>query len=94
MTAQKHLRVTLTLPIDPPRPFIAHNAGHPRALADRVQWERAITEDADDISAIVFAEDGMNRRYYPEYDLIPDWVPTPPASWVALVTGLAEEMTR
>ena len=96
MTAQKHLRVTLTLPIDPPHPFIAHNAGYPQALANRVQWERVITDDADNIRATVFSEDYMNRSYYyyPEYDPTPDWVPTPPASWVALVTGLAEELTR
>ena len=56
MTARKQLRVEITLPIDPPHPFIAHNVGNPQALANRVQWERAITDDADNIRATVFAE--------------------------------------
>ena len=90
----KRLRVEITLPIDPPHPFIAHNVGNPQALANSVQWARTVTEDGDYTYATAFAEDGMNRSYYPEYDPTHDWVPTPPASWVALVTGLAEELTR
>ena len=43
MTVPKRLQVELTLPIDPPHPFTAANAGNPEAIATKVRWERTIT---------------------------------------------------
>ena len=40
MTDHKRLTVTLTFPIDPPHPFIAHNVGNPEALAVKARWDR------------------------------------------------------
>ena len=93
MTDPKQLSVMLTLPIDPPRPFIAYGAGHPDALAIGVVWQRTITDGRDLTRAVVYAEDGMNRSYYPaDDDPIPDWVPQPAASWNAIVSDLAAEV--
>ena len=90
MTDPKHLRVELTLPIDPPHPFIAANTGNPETLATKVCWERTITEEGDHTYVTVFAEDGLNRTYWPSYP--PDWVPRPPDSWHATVSELAAEV--
>lgn len=90
MTDHKQLRVEITLPIDPPHPFIAHSAGSPEKLATKVWWERIITEESDHTYTVVFAEDGRNRYYRPNH--IPDWVPRPPAAWNATVSGLAAEV--
>lgn len=88
---RKQLRVEIALPIDPPHPFTAANAGNPEALATKVRWERAITEEDDHTYVTVFAEDFLNRSYWP--DQIPDWVPRPPASWHAIVSDdLAAEV--
>ena len=92
MTDHKQLRVTLTLPIDPPHPFIADNEGNPETLATKVWWERTITEEGDYTYVTVFAEDGLNRSYYPPFDKAPNWVPRPPASWHAIVSELAAEI--
>ena len=92
MNVPKKLSITLTLPIDPPRPFIAYSAGGPEALAIEVRWERAITEEGDDHTYVtVFAEDGLKRSYRP-FDKAPGWVPRPPASWHAIVSELAAEV--
>ena len=91
MNNRKQLRVELTLPIDPPHPFVAANAGNPETLATKVWWERTITEERDLTRALVYAEDGMNRSYHPD-DEIPDWVPQPAASWNAIVSDLAAEV--
>ena len=93
MTVHKRLTVTLTLPIDPPHPFIAHNVGNPEVLANRVQWERAFTEDGDlGDRAIVLAEHGLNRSYWPDDEPIPDWIPRPAVAWQAIVSELAAEV--
>ena len=92
MTDHKQLRVEIALPIDPPRPFTAANAGNPEALATKVWWERTITEDGDHTYVTVLAEDGLNRSYYQPFDKVPDWVPRPPAAWHAIVSELATEV--
>ena len=92
MTVHKQLRVEITLPIDPTHPFIAHNAGNPETLATKVWWVRTIAEEDDLTRAVVLADDGMNRSYYPPDDPIPDWVPRPPDSWHATVSELAAEV--
>lgn len=92
MNNRKRLSVMLTLPIDPPHPFIADNAGRPDALAIEVVWQRTITEERDLTRALVYAEDGMNRSHYPDDDEIPDWVPRPATSWHAIVSELAAEV--
>ena len=89
MTVPKQLRVDIALPIDPPHPFTAANAGNPETFATKVRWERTITEDGDHTYVTVFAEDGLNCSYYP-FDETPDWVPRPTASWHAIVSELAE----
>ena len=91
MNVPKQLRVELTLPIDPPHPFIAANVGNPEVLATKVWWERTITEDGDHTYVTVFAEGGLNRSYCPPFDA-PDWVPRPPASWHAIASELAAEV--
>ncbi len=91
MTVPKQLRVEITLPIDPPHPFIAANAGNPETLATKVWWGRVISEESDHTYTAVLAEDGMNRSYWPS-PFIPDWVPQPPASWHAIVSELAAEV--
>ena len=91
MTVPKRLRVELTLPIDPPHPFTADNKGNPEAIATEVWWMHTITEDGDHTYVTVFAEDGLNRSYYP-FDKTPDWVPRPTASWHAIVSELAAEV--
>lgn len=91
MTVPKRLRVELTLPIDQPHPFTAANAGNPEAMAREVWWVRTITEDGDHTCVTVFAEDCLNRSYYP-FDETPDWVPRPTASWHAIVSELAAEV--
>ena len=88
----KQLRVEITLPIDPPHPFIAANAGNPEVLATKVRWDRIITEDGGYTYATVFAADDMNRSYYPPFVDAPDWVPRPPAAWHAIVSELAAEV--
>lgn len=60
MTVPKRLRVELTLPIDPPRPFTADNKGNPEAIATEVWWMRTITEGCDHTYVTAFAEDGLN----------------------------------
>ena len=90
MTVPKRLRVELTLPIDPPHPFTAHNKGNPETIATKVWWVRDITEEGDCTFVTAFAEDGLNRSYYP-FDKTPDWVPRPPDSWHATASELAAE---
>ena len=90
MNVPKQLRVELTLPIDPPRPFADQNTD-PEALAIEVVWERTITDEGDDDTYVtVFAKGGLNRSFWPE--VVPDWVPRPPASWHAIVSRLAAEV--
>ena len=92
MNVPKQLRVELALPIDPPHPFTAANIGNPEKLATKVLWERTITEEGDHTYVTVFAEDNLNRSYYPPFDAAPDWVPRPPDSWHATVSELAAEV--
>ena len=92
MNVPKQLRVELTLPIDPPHPFIAANAGNPEALATKVRWERTITEEGDHTYVTVFTEGGLNLSYWPPFDKAPDWVPRPPAAWHAIASVLAAEV--
>ena len=92
MTVHKRLTVTLTLPIDPPHPFIAHNVGNPEVLAVKARWDRTITEDGDDTYVVVLAEHGLNRSYWPDDEPIPDWIPRPAVAWQAIVSELAAEV--
>ena len=92
MTAPKQLRVEITLPIDPPHPFTAANAGNPEALATKAWWGRTITGDGDHTYVTVLAEDGLNSSYYPPFNTAPDWVPRPRAAWHAIVSELAAEV--
>lgn len=92
MTVPKRLRVDIALPIDPPHPFTAANAGNPEAIATEVRWERTIGEDGDHTYVTLFAEDCLNRSYHQPFEKAPDWVPRPTASWHAIVSELAAEV--
>ena len=66
MTDHRHLRVALTLTVNPPHPFTAHDAGRPEVLATQAQWVRVIDKYGDRAYVVVFSDCGGDRSYWPD----------------------------